>query len=52
MEVYQDLKEFIELLNENKVEYLIVGRIRFFFSFKTQIYKRYRDLGKSNENKC
>lgn len=25
MEVYQDLKEFIELLNENKVEYLIVG---------------------------
>ena len=25
MEVYQDLKEFIELLNGNKVEYLIVG---------------------------
>ncbi|MCB0728754.1 MAG: nucleotidyltransferase [Ignavibacteriae bacterium] len=25
MEVYQDLREFIELLNENKVEYLIVG---------------------------
>lgn len=25
MEVYQDLREFIELLNKNKVEYLIVG---------------------------
>ena len=25
MEVYPDLKEFIELLNENKAEYLIVG---------------------------
>lgn len=25
MEVYPDLKEFIELLNENKVEYLVVG---------------------------
>lgn len=25
MEVYQDLKEFIELLNENGVEYLVVG---------------------------
>ncbi len=25
MEVYPDLKEFIELLNENGVEYLVVG---------------------------
>lgn len=25
MEVYPDLKEYIELLNENKVEYLVVG---------------------------
>lgn len=25
MEVYQDLKEFIELLNENEVEYLVEG---------------------------
>lgn len=25
MEVYQDLKVFIELLNENEVEYLVVG---------------------------
>ena len=25
MEVYQDFKEFLELLNANKVEYLVVG---------------------------
>ena len=31
MEIFQDLKEFVELLRENKVEYMVIGGYAWLF---------------------
>ena len=41
MELNQDFKEFIELLNVHKVEYLVVGGLCGWIPWQTQIHWRY-----------